>query len=129
MKLTRRQSQSSKASTTDVTMNRRAFLRQSGLASGAVAISSTLPLSMLARAEQQTDPDSLNTKQSGSSIESIRTVCSHCSVGCGVIAEVDNGVWIGQEPAFDHPISLGEHCANALNFLKMDIVKPEKNKR
>jgi len=32
-------------------------------------------------------------------------------VGCGVIAEVQNGVWIGQEPAFDHPINLGAHCA------------------
>jgi len=41
----------------------------------------------------------------------VRSVCSHCSVGCGIIAEVQNGVWIGQEPAFDHPFNLGAHCA------------------
>ncbi|MCV5925095.1 molybdopterin-dependent oxidoreductase, partial [Escherichia coli] len=40
-----------------------------------------------------------------------RTICSHCSVGCGIYAEVQNGVWTGQEPAFDHPFNAGGHCA------------------
>jgi formate dehydrogenase major subunit len=44
-------------------------------------------------------------------VEQVRTVCTHCSVGCGIVAEVQNGVWIGQEPAFDHPFNLGAHCA------------------
>ncbi len=72
-------------------MDRRYFLRKSGLASGAAAISSVIPLSMLIRAEQSVQHDKLNTQQSESSIESIHTVCSHC----GVIAEVENGIWIG----------------------------------
>src|SRR3546814_8758900 len=38
-------------------------------------------------------------------------VCTHCSVGCTVMAEVQNGVWIGQEPGFDSPLNLGAHCA------------------
>ena len=28
-----------------------------------------------------------------------------------MIAEVENGVWIGQEPGFDSPFNLGAHCA------------------
>jgi hypothetical protein len=28
-----------------------------------------------------------------------KNICTHCSVGCTVIAEVQNGVWVGQEPA------------------------------
>jgi formate dehydrogenase major subunit len=32
-------------------------------------------------------------------------------VGCGVIAEVQNGVWTGQEPDFASPFNLGAHCA------------------
>ena len=28
-----------------------------------------------------------------------------------MIAEVENGVWIGQEPGFDSPFNLGSHCA------------------
>jgi formate dehydrogenase major subunit len=39
-----------------------------------------------------------------------RSICTHCSVGCGVIAEVQNGVWTGQEPDFDSPLNLGSHC-------------------
>ncbi len=116
MKLTRRQSEPSSVSAASTVMDRRTFLRQSGLASGAAAISATLPLSMLARAEQPLQPDHSSNPQSESSIETVRTVCSHCSVGCGVIAEVQNGVWVGQEPAFEHPISLGAHCAKGASL-------------
>jgi len=44
-------------------------------------------------------------------IKQIKSVCTHCSVGCTVIAEVSNGAWVGQEPGFDSPINLGAHCA------------------
>nr|WP_269808541.1 molybdopterin-dependent oxidoreductase [Enterovibrio nigricans] len=40
-----------------------------------------------------------------------RTICTHCSVGCGVYAGVQDGVWTDQEPAFDHPFNAGGHCA------------------
>ena len=40
-----------------------------------------------------------------------KNICTHCSVGCTVIAEVANGVWIGQEPGWDSPINRGSHCA------------------
>ena len=39
-----------------------------------------------------------------------KNVCTHCSVGCSVIAKVANGVWIGQEPDYDSPINRGSHC-------------------
>ena len=38
-------------------------------------------------------------------------MCTHCSVGCTVMAEVEDGVWVGQEPGWDSPISRGSHCA------------------
>ncbi|HEY9119151.1 MAG TPA: formate dehydrogenase subunit alpha, partial [Marinobacter sp.] len=40
-----------------------------------------------------------------------KTVCTHCSVGCTVVAEVQNGTWTGQEPGWDSPFNLGSHCA------------------
>ena len=40
-----------------------------------------------------------------------KNICTHCSVGCTVIGEVQNGVWVGQEPGWDSPISRGSHCA------------------
>ena len=39
-----------------------------------------------------------------------RTICTHCAVGCGIIAEIQNGVWTGQEPDYESPINLGAHC-------------------
>ena len=44
-------------------------------------------------------------------LEQHKTICSNCSVGCGFIGEVQNGVWVSQEPWFEHPINLGSLCS------------------
>lgn len=44
-------------------------------------------------------------------VEVKKTICSHCAVGCGIYAHVQQGVWTDQEPAFDHPFNSGGHCA------------------
>ncbi len=88
---------------TGTAVDRRSFLRNAGLAAaGGVAVAG-LP-TMVRRADAATAAPVGEIKQ-------IKTICTHCSVGCTVIAEVQNGVWIGQEPAFDSPINLGSHCA------------------
>ncbi|MBI3367637.1 MAG: formate dehydrogenase subunit alpha [Burkholderiales bacterium] len=86
------------------TMDRRAFLRRSGLGVGAGIAASSLTLVKKARAA---DPAAGPAKN----IEVKRTVCGHCSVGCAIDAVVENGVWVRQEPVFDSPINLGAHCA------------------
>jgi len=88
-------------------IDRRTFLRRSGLALGGTAVAGMLPLSMMkkARAAQDISP------QAGVEVEERHSVCTHCSVGCGVIAEVQSGVWTGQEPDFESPFNLGAHCA------------------
>jgi len=85
------------------TMDRRTFLRRSGVTLGAGAAASQLPFSMIGSAEAQ-------DKAAGKT-EVKRTVCTNCSVGCAIDAVVVNGVWVRQEPVFDSPISLGAHCA------------------
>ncbi|KAB0582425.1 Formate dehydrogenase-O, major subunit @ selenocysteine-containing [Campylobacter sputorum subsp. bubulus] len=52
-----------------------------------------------------------------------RTICSICSVGCGIEAEVDEGsnVWIRQDMAVDHPISQGSHCCKGID--QIDLTK------
>jgi len=42
--------------------------------------------------------------------EQVETICNFCSVGCGIVAETQNGVWLAEEPMFDHPISHGSLC-------------------
>jgi formate dehydrogenase major subunit len=45
------------------------------------------------------------------SVKRVKTVCPFCAVGCSIWAEVQNGVWMGQEPVFESVINMGTHCA------------------
>jgi formate dehydrogenase major subunit len=54
----------------------------------------------------------------------VRSVCSHCAVGCGINAEVQNGVWVRQEVAQDHPVSRGGYCCKGASAI--DMVTSEK---
>ena len=87
------------------TMDRRAFLRRSGLGVG-VGIAAT-QLTLVKKAQAAEGASIIGAGK----IEIKRTVCSHCSVGCAVDAIVENGVWVRQEPVFDSPINLGSYCA------------------
>jgi formate dehydrogenase major subunit len=94
------------------TMDRRAFLRRSGITVGAGAVASQLPFSMIGEAEAKADEGKLEVK---------RTVCTHCSVGCAIDAVVQNGVWVRQEPVFDSPLNLGAHCAKGASVREHGI--------
>src|SRR6186713_204290 len=85
------------------TMDRRTFLKRSGIGVGAGAVASQLPFNMIGEAEAKSED--------AGKVEVKRTVCTHCSVGCSIDAVVQNGVWIRQEPVFDSPLNLGAHCA------------------
>ncbi|MFQ6024085.1 MAG: molybdopterin-dependent oxidoreductase, partial [Acidiferrobacterales bacterium] len=95
-------------------IDRRAFLRRSGLALGGVVVATTLPPFMMKKAQAKVNPP-----KEGVETTTVKTICTHCAVGCGIYAEVQNGVWTGQEPAFDHPISLGAHCAKGASVREM----------
>lgn len=83
-------------------VDRRSFLRGSGLAIGGLAaISATGGAVTQASAQSAVN----------GAVQTVKSVCTHCSVGCTVVAEVSNGVWIGQEPGWDSPFNLGAHCA------------------
>ena len=84
------------------TLDRRSFLKRSGLVAGGAAFATQLPYNMIGKAKAAEEPRKVEVK---------RTVCTHCSVGCAIDAVVENGVWVRQEPVFDSPINLGAHCA------------------
>jgi formate dehydrogenase major subunit len=83
--------------------DRRSFLRKSGLVAGGLATIGALPLASVRKAE------AAGPNVAGATIR--KNICTHCSVGCTVTAEVSNGVWVGQEPSWDSPINRGSHCA------------------
>src|ERR1700756_1415906 len=84
---------------------RRAVPRRCGIAAGSLAALGALPLASVLKAEAGPPP------AAGAQVTIRKNICTHCSVGCTVTAEVANGVWIGQEPSFDSPINRGSHCA------------------
>ena len=86
-------------------MDRRAFLKRSGLVAGAGAMATQLPYNLIGSA------DAADVAATAGGTETKRTICTHCSVGCAIDAVVKNGVWIRQEPVFDSPLNLGAHCA------------------
>ena len=106
MKLIRKQSSEIEDKTPGIgqAINRRTFLKRSGVTLGAGAAASMLTPGRVKKvhAASEAAEGEITVKTS---------VCTHCSVGCGVKAEVQNGVWTGQEPDFDSPLNLGAHCA------------------
>jgi formate dehydrogenase major subunit len=82
-------------------VDRRGFLRGSGLAIGGLT----------ALAATGGTVTKASAAAGSGKVEIIKSVCTHCSVGCTVLAEVQDGVWIGQEPGWDSPFNLGAHCA------------------
>ncbi|MDH3714372.1 MAG: formate dehydrogenase subunit alpha [Gammaproteobacteria bacterium] len=87
-------------------VNRRTFIKGSGLAAAGAAAATLVAPSMMKKTHAAS-----TMPKAGVKTELKRSVCTHCSVGCGVIAELQNGVWTGQEPDFASPFNMGSHCA------------------
>ncbi len=93
-------------------LDRRSFLRRSGLAGGFAGLGA-LSLGAVRKAEAGPPPPA------GAQVTIRKSICTHCSVGCTVTAEVANGVWIGQEPSWDSPINRGSHCAKGASVREL----------
>jgi formate dehydrogenase major subunit len=93
-------------------LDRRSFLRASGLTVGGLAALGTLGAGMTRRVEA-------GPMDHSQPVEIRTNICTHCSVGCTVKAEVQNGVWVGQEPAFASPINRGTHCAKGASVREL----------
>lgn len=91
------------AGLTGSAIDRRTFLKRSGMTVGGLAAATTLSIGSVKKAAAQ-------SKDAGA-MKQIKSICTHCAVGCTVVAEVKNGVWVGQEPGYDSPINMGAHCA------------------
>jgi formate dehydrogenase major subunit len=86
-------------------LDRRAFLKAAGTGGLGLAVAMTPSLAReVAAQEKEGAPTAPRLQQ-------FKTICTKCAVGCGFIAEVQNGVWVSQEPWFEHPINQGSLCA------------------
>ena len=99
------------------TIGRRSFLKLAALGAGAGATNVFGDNDTLRNANSK----EIKNPFPGSVMK--KTICSICSAGCGVLAEVDetSNVWIRQEMAIDHPMSQGSHCCKGID--QMDLTK------
>lgn len=100
-------------------MARRSFLKI------AAATTALTGLALSGRLTKRAEAKTPKSPYSQSKI--VRTICTYCSVGCGIYAEVENGVWVRQEVAQDHPVSRGGHCCKGAGAI--DMVRSEKRLR
>ncbi len=111
-----RSSSSVGTSTSRVTLNpkvaRRSFLKLS--AATAALTGAAMTTRMTAKAAT---PAAVKAAYPGT--KTVRSVCTHCAVGCGIEAEVRNGVWLRQEVAQDHPVSRGGYCCKGASAIDM----------
>ncbi len=98
-------------------VGRRSFLKMAAIASAFGVTSSFAG----AKATREATEEEIKNPFPGSKM--VRTICTACSVGCGINAEVQNGVWVRQEVAQDHPVSLGGHCCKGSDMI--DMVRSE----
>ncbi len=81
-------------------ISRRNFLKGSGLAAGAVAVSGT-------KAQADVEGSGLRTK----GVTTTTTICPYCAVGCGLIVQTKKGKIVNIEGDPDHPINEGSLCS------------------
>jgi len=100
-----------------VTLNpkvaRRSFLKLSAATAALSGAAMTTKLTGTANAAEKTEAYAGSQK--------VRTICTYCAVGCGIEAEVHNGVWVRQEVAADHPVSRGAHCCKGAGAIDMVV--------
>jgi len=116
-----RKSSSVGTKTSRVTLNpkvaRRSFLKLSAATAALTGVAMTTRMTAKAAS-----PAVANAAYPDSKM--VRSICTHCAVGCGINAEVRNGVWVRQEVAQDHPVSRGGYCCKGASAI--DMVTSEK---
>lgn len=98
-------------------IGRRSFLKLAALGAGAATTNAFGSNDTLRKATES----ELKNPFPGSVMK--KTVCSICSAGCGILAEVDesSNTWIRQEWAADAPLNQGSHCCKGID--QIDLTK------
>lgn len=87
-------------------IDRRNFLRAAGIGGLGMGLYALSGPSLVKEVEAQGKAEPQPRK-----LELHKTICGNCAVGCGLIAGVQNGVWVSQDPWFEHPINQGSLCS------------------
>ena len=91
-----------------IDFERRDFLKAAGGTAVATAAGSSRVLA------QSTETDSGD--DGGDDPETVRTICTHCAVGCGLEMEVENDAVVGLQRWDSNPINQGGLCSKGASL-------------
>jgi formate dehydrogenase major subunit len=90
-------------------LDRRGFLKTGAAGTLAAAVGGRTLL-------RQQDDDESGPVSAGEGDELVKTVCTHCSVGCGIQMAVEDDAVIGQESWDDNPVNQGGLCSKGASL-------------
>ncbi|MDQ2050641.1 molybdopterin-dependent oxidoreductase [Natronolimnohabitans sp. A-GB9] len=91
-----------------IDLDRRGFLKAGAAGSLAAAVGGRTLL------ERGGDDSDTVSPEAGD--ELVKTVCTHCSVGCGLQVGVEEDAVVGQEPWEDNPVNQGGLCSKGASL-------------
>lgn len=98
-----------------IDLDRRGFLKAGAAGTLAAAVGGRTLLERTGADEGETGPTI-----TGDEHDLVKTVCTHCSVGCGLKMVVDEDTIVGQETWDDNPVNQGGLCSKGASLTQTE---------
>jgi len=100
----------------DIRMSRRTFTKLSALGTAAALSGISGASAYPSKLGDLIEPASAAP---GPGVQLVKSICSHCAVGCGFLGRVEDGVFTGMEPWETNPINAGGMCSKGTSIHEM----------
>lgn len=92
-------------------ITRRDFLKAS-----AISLAVASGFLKFAKADIFRKAEEVQKKEEEKGYKFVKTICTFCAVGCGILAKVKDGQLVGIEPWLNHPINRGKLCCKGASI-------------
>jgi formate dehydrogenase major subunit len=99
----------------DIKISRRGFLKASAALGAATALGGYAGSKNFNPTELFAPVEASPAKE----VNTVKSICSFCAVGCGYIGVVEDGVFTKMEPWEDHPINQGGMCCKGASLVNV----------
>ncbi len=94
-------------------LSRRDFLKASAIS---LAVASGLLKYSKTKVIEKAKAEEVEKQAEKEGYKLVKTICTFCAVGCGVLGKVKDGELVGIEPWVNHPINMGKLCCKGASI-------------
>jgi formate dehydrogenase major subunit len=94
-------------------LSRRDFIK---VTAAGVAVAAGLAKYARDRLFKRAEAHQLKEQAKKEGIKLVKTICTFCAVGCGILAKVENDQFVGVEPWVENPINRGKLCCKGASI-------------